>query len=99
MTAKHATPEWRRTVRTIRAQVRKLYEQGDEPVCWRHGHPIPEGQPYDVGHIDPFGGEGVDNAAPECRAGNRSHGGRMGARITNTKRHGKGATFRGVPWA
>ncbi|GMM94750.1 hypothetical protein [Microbacterium sp. MTN4-26] len=96
--AKHASPEWRRTVRTIRAQVRQAYERGEPVMCWRHGDEIPEGVPFDVGHLQPLGGEGIDNAAPECRRGNRSHGGRMGAAKTNAKRS-KASTFRPLPWA
>ncbi|MDJ1115393.1 hypothetical protein [Microbacterium dauci] len=86
MTAKHATPEWRRTVRLVRAQVAQAWARGNDVTCWRHGHLIPEGAPYDVGHIHPDGGEHIDNAAPECRRGNRSHGGKLGARITNARR-------------
>lgn len=99
MTAKHQSPEWRRTVRTIRTQVRQAWARGEEVRCWRHGDGIEEGQPYDVGHITTQGGEGLDNAAPECRRGNRSHGGRIGAAITNARR---GATKKGLvtpPWA
>lgn len=99
MSAKHATPEWRRTVRIIRTQVRRAWERGDEVICWRHGHVIPEGAPYDVGHLDPFGGESPSNAAPECRAGNRSHGGRIGAAITNSKTNSNRPKFQGPSWA
>ena len=89
MTAKHTDPQWRRTVRLIRTQVRIAWAQ-DEPVrCWRHGHELPPGAPYDVGHITLHGGNGPDNAAPECRTGNRSHGGKLGAKITNTRRQAR----------
>lgn len=108
MTAKHNSPEWSRTTRTIRAQVRRSYEQGEVVGCWRCGGPLPvnaEGKPvFDVGHLDPNGGEGIDNAAPEHRSkvgqcvGNRAHGGRMGAAKTNAKRSTK-TTFRPIPWA
>lgn len=98
MSEKHTSAEWHRTTRTIRAQVKRAWERGDEVTCWRHGHVIPEGAPYDVGHMDPHGGESVNNAAPECRSGNRSHGGRMGAQITNARRSNR-ATFRPLPWA
>lgn len=102
MSAKHQSPAWRRTVRIVRAQVRGTWQRGDDATCWRCGGPIPEGMPYDVGHLDPHGGEAPDNAAPEHRTrtgkcvGNRNHGGRMGARITNM-RHGT-PSFKGVPW-
>lgn len=98
MTVKHTSPEWRKTVRIVRAQTRAAWARGDEVTCWRHGHVLDPEQPYDVGHIDPNGGEGVDNAAPECRKGNRSHGGRMGAAKTNAKRSAK-TTFVALPWA
>lgn len=89
MTAKHQTPEWRKTVRHVRAQVRLAWKREDPVTCWRHGDEIPPGAPYDVGHITRHGGEGIDNAAPECRHGNRSHGGKVGARITNARRGAK----------
>lgn len=89
MTEKHQTPQWRRTVRLIRSQVRQAWACGEEVRCWRHGHEIPPGAPFDVGHITRHGGEGIDNAAPECRRGNRSHGGKIGARITNTRRQAR----------
>lgn len=89
MTEKHQKPEWRKTVRIIRQQVKQAWARGDDVTCWRHGHIIPAGAPYDVGHVTRHGGEGIDNAAPECRRGNRSHGGKVGARITNTRRQAK----------
>lgn len=97
MSSKHATPEWRRTCRIIRNQVRGIWSRGDDAQCWRCGGPIPEGLPYDVGHIDPLGGEGVDNAAPEHRGENRREGGRIGARITNARK--SKTTFQGPAWA
>lgn len=99
MTAKHQTPEWRRTVRIIRAQVRHAWTRGDDVICWRHGHTIPNGSAYDVGHITLTGGNGIDNAAPECRRGNRSHGGKLGAHITNTRRQAKTTGLISAPWA
>ena len=104
MTAKHNTPEWGRTCRIIRAQAKRAWDRGDEVCCWRCGRPLDEEtRTYDVGHIDPFGGNGVENAAPEHRTktgtcpGNRNLGGRTGARMTNA---GKGkATFQALPWA
>lgn len=104
VSAKHASPEWKRTVRIVRAQVSQAWRRGDEVTCWRCGRPIEEGMTYDVGHIDPHGGEGIDNAAPEHRKksayciGNRAHGGRMGAAITNARRTGS-STFRPLAWA
>lgn len=99
MTSKHQTPEWRRTVKLIRQQVRAAWARGDDVDCWRHGDPLPEGTPYDVGHLDPNGGEGVDNAAPECRRGNRSHGGKLGARLTNQRRKARTTGMITPPWA
>ena len=100
MTTKHQSPEWRATVRIIRAQVKQTWARGDDVTCWRHGHLIPEGTPFDVGHITVHGGEGIDNAAPECRTGNRSHGGKLGAAVTNGRKAaamGK-TTFQPLPW-
>ncbi|MCM3779870.1 hypothetical protein [Microbacterium hydrocarbonoxydans] len=108
MTHKHKSPEWSRTTRTIRSQVRAAYERGEVVGCWRCGAPLPidaEGKVvFDVGHLDPNGGESIDNAAPEHRSksgqcvGNRAHGGRMGAAITNARRSTK-STFKALPWA
>lgn len=108
MTTKHRSPEWSRTTRTVRAQARRAHANGDVIVCWRCGRPIPVDADdrliFDVGHIDPNGGEGIDNAAPEHRSrsglcvGNRAHGGRMGAAITNARKSTK-TTFRPIPWA
>lgn len=99
MTDKHRDPVWRKTCRIIRAQVRQAWARGDDVVCWRHGHIIPEGAPYDVGHITLNGGNGIDNAAPECRHGNRSHGGKLGAKITNTRRQAKTTGVVKPTWA
>lgn len=108
MSTKHTSPEWSRTTRTIRAQVRAAHARGEAVGCWRCGGPLPinaeDKVVFDVGHLDPNGGEGIDNAAPEHRTkvgqcvGNRAHGGRMGAAITNAKRSTK-TTFRPLPWA
>lgn len=102
MTDKHRSPEWAKTRSIVRAQVKQALARGEDVVCWRCGRLIPEDSQYDVGHIDPQGGEGVENAAPEHRTktpwcvGNRAHGGRMGARITNAGRGG--STFQALPW-
>lgn len=108
MSQKHTSPEWSRTTRTVRAQARAAHARGETVGCWRCGGPLPvdaEGRlVFDVGHLDPNGGEGIDNAAPEHRTkvgqciGNRAHGGRIGAAITNAKR-GATTTFRPIPWA
>lgn len=99
MTSKHQSPEWRRTVKIIRTQVALARKRGEEVVCWRCGWPIEEEALFDVGHLDPQGGEGVDNAAPEHYRENRSHGGRMGARITNTRRAARVSGFVPPAWA
>lgn len=107
MTTKHSSPEWHRTTRHVRTVTNAAHKRGEEPVCWRCGRPLPESDAgnliYDVGHLDPNGGEGLDNAAPEHRSrtgacvGNRAHGGRMGAALTNSKR--STSTFRAPAWA
>lgn len=99
MTAKHQTPEWRRTVRIIRAQVHTAWNRGEDVTCWRHGHTIPEGTPFDVGHITLHGGNGLDNAAPECRHGNRSHGGKLGAHLTNQRKNARTKGLVTPTWA
>ncbi|QYF98110.1 hypothetical protein [Microbacterium sp. PAMC21962] len=99
MTAKHRDSEWRRTTRIIRAQVSQAWARGEDVACWRHGDLIPEGSSYDVGHISLHGGNTIDNAAPECRHGNRSHGGKIGARITNQRRRARTTGLVTPPWA
>ncbi|WP_270353441.1 hypothetical protein [Microbacterium testaceum] len=86
MTGKHSDPEYLANARLVRAQVRQAWRFGTEVRCWRKGCPIEPGQPFDVGHLDPDGGHGRDNLAPECRPCNRSDGGRRGAAITNARR-------------
>lgn len=92
MTAKHRDPEYRKNAKIIRQQVAKRHRAGDDPTCGRCGFPISEEQRYDVGHIDPQGGPGLDNLAPEHRyktgrcQGNRAHGGRLGAAIQQTRK-------------
>ncbi|MEF3405796.1 hypothetical protein [Agromyces sp. CCNWLW203] len=85
MSAKHADPEYRKNARIIRAQVQQRRKRDDDVTCWRCGRLIAEEQTYDVGHINPDGGHGLDNLAPEHRyksgrcMGNRAAGGRLGA--------------------
>ena len=85
MSAKHRDPEYLKNARIIRAQVASKRRAGIEVTCWRCGHPIDPEQRFDVGHIDPNGGPGLDNLAPEHRyktarcIGNRADGGRLGA--------------------
>lgn len=87
MTAKHSHPEYRKNARIIRQQVAKRHRIGDSVACGRCGFDIDPDQRYDVGHIDPQGGHGLDNLAPEHRfktgrcQGNRAHGGRLGQAI------------------
>jgi len=92
MTAKHQSPEYQRNARTVRARVRAQHRLGRPVPCWRGGGPILPGQSYDIGHIDPAGGEHMTNLAPEhrhrtpgCCAGNRTIGGAQGAAITNAR--------------
>ncbi len=85
MTAKHRDPEYLKSARIIRAQVAVKRRGGVEVTCWRCGHPVDPEQRFDVGHIDPDGGPGLDNLAPEHRykttrcVGNRAAGGALGA--------------------
>jgi hypothetical protein len=92
VTAKHADPEYRKHARIIRQQVAKVHRSDGEVTCWRCGGPIGAEQRYDVGHIDPAGGHGLDNLAPEHRyktgrcQGNRAAGGRMGRAVQSGRR-------------
>lgn len=90
MTAKHETREYRRNAPLVRAQVRALWRVGDDVRCWRGGGLIRPGQPFDVGHVAGADGSALTDLAPEhrhatpgCCRGNRAHGGRVGAAITN----------------
>jgi hypothetical protein len=86
MTAKHQDPEYLANARLVRAQVRQAWRYGTEVRCWRRGCVIEPGARFDVGHLDEHGGHGRDNLAAECVRCNRSHGGKLGARITNARR-------------
>lgn len=93
MTAKHADPEYRSNARLVRQQVAHVRRFGGTVICRRCGGEIHEGQAWDVGHIDEHGGHGRANLDTEHRyradcpaRGNRSHGGRLGAAITNRRR-------------
>lgn len=92
MTEKHRDPVFLRNARHVRKQVHRAWRVGDDVTCWRCGRVLEPGMPFDVGHIHPDGGAGLDNLAPEhrhrvggCR-GNRSAGGQVGAAITNARR-------------
>lgn len=92
MTAKHRTPEYQRNAALRRRQVTAAWRAGDSYPCWRGRGAILPGQPFDIGHINSHGGEGLDNLAPEhrhrvagCCDGNRRHGGRDGANVTNAR--------------
>lgn len=92
MSTKHQSPAYQRNARIIRDRVRSGWKAGIPATCWRGGGPIVKGQSFDVGHIDPNGGDGVWNLAPEhrtktpgCCGGNRNIGGAVGAAIRNAK--------------
>lgn len=91
MTAKHADPEYRKNARIVRQQVAKVRRTGGEVQCWRCNNLIDDEQTFDVGHINPAGGHGIDNLAPEHRyksgrcQGNRAAGGRMGSTIRSAR--------------
>jgi hypothetical protein len=86
MTSKHRDPEFLRSARIVRAQVRRAWKLGSEVRCWRCGRVLDPGAPFDVGHLDADGGPARSNLAPECRRCNRRDGGRLGAAITNGRR-------------
>jgi hypothetical protein len=92
MTAKHRDPEYLRNARIIRAQVARARRLGEDVYCWRCRRILDPAEQFDVGHIRPDGGPGLDNLAPEHRRksahciGNRAAGGRLGAAQTNARR-------------
>lgn len=83
MTTKHRDPEYLANARIVRAQVRAAWRHGQDVYCWRTGKLLVPGRPFDVGHLDPNGGNAISNLAPETVHSNRSEGGRRGAAITN----------------
>lgn len=92
MTGKHQSPEYQRNARVVRTRTRSQLKLGIPVPCWRCGAAILPGMLFDVGHIDPHGGERMTNLAPEHRTatggcrGNRAIGGRDGAAISNSRR-------------
>lgn len=101
MTAKHQDPEYRKSARILRQQVARKRRVEEDVHCWRCGRLIHAEQTFDVGHIDPLGGHGLDNLAPEHRyksgqcQGNRAAGGRMGRAIQIARQP---ATKGLLPW-
>ncbi|GAA2951642.1 hypothetical protein [Microbacterium schleiferi] len=96
MSAKHRDPLYRTNARIIRQQVARARRIGDDVCCQRCGRIIREHQTFDVGHRNASGGNDISNLAPEHRmrrdcalGGNRSHGGKLGAAITNRRRSGQ----------
>lgn len=92
--AKHRTRQYQVNADLRRAQVKAAHRAGEAVACWRGGGPIHPGQPFDIGHRSPTGGEGLDNLWPEhrheaagCCDGNRRDGGRLGLAM---RRAGKG---------
>lgn len=92
MSAKHRDPEYIANAKIVRAQVRRAWRLGDDVYCWRCRRLIDPADQFDVGHIRPDGGHSLENLAPEhrfksptCR-GNRSHGGQLGAALTNARK-------------
>lgn len=93
MTAKHTSREYKNNARLIRQRVRSAWRLGEPVACWRGGGEILPGQHFDVGHLDPAGGEGLGNLAAEhrhrvagCCRGNRSEGGALGAQRARARR-------------
>lgn len=92
MSAKHASRIYRNNATLIRKQVQAAHRLGEPVACWRGRGVILPGQPFDIGHINRFGGEGLGNLAPEhrhrqpgCCDGNRRDGGRVGAHANNAR--------------
>lgn len=78
MSAKHRDPVFLVNRRIVRAQVQRAWRHGDDARCWRCHGLIAPGTAFDVGHLDPDGGHGVENLAPEHVRCNRREGGRRG---------------------
>ena len=95
MSAKHRDPEYRANARIIRQRVAAARRAGTDVTCWRCGFTIDEQQRWDVGHIDPYAGNGLGNLAPEHRyktsrcEGNRAAGGRLGQQRQQARRQGR----------
>lgn len=71
--------------RTLRPRWQAAINRG-EVACWRCGRPIVPGQLWDMGHVTDLARGGDPNEMlPEHRGHNRSEGGRLGAKITNTR--------------
>lgn len=91
MTRKHQTPEYQRNARIIRRRVNVEHAAGRPVPCWRCRTAIHPGQAFDVGHLPGAQGSSLEELAPEHRSktthckGNRSHGGSIGAAITNAR--------------
>jgi hypothetical protein len=90
MTRKHQSPEYQRNARIVRKQVTAMHRAGQPARCWRGGGDITPYTPYDVGHLGNSRGSALSDLAPEhrhrtagCCDGNRRHGGRVGAMLTN----------------
>lgn len=105
MTAHHRTNEWRALITELRPIYRAAIRNGNAR-CVDCGKPITEGQAFDVGHrVGVAEGkaqgwtrqmlDSPTNLGPSHRGCNRSAGGKVGAKISNTKRtEGK----RHLPW-
>lgn len=91
MGSKHQTTEYRRNAQLIRSRVKQAHASGEPVGCWRCRTLIHPGQPFDVGHLPGAQGSSLAEMAAEHRSrnthckGNRSHGGALGAAITNAR--------------
>lgn len=96
MSAHHGDPLYLRNAKIVRAQTRAVHTRGEAVPCIGCGREIAPGHPFDVGHIvdAALGGtHDLDNLGPQHRGENRRSGGRLGARITNTRTRAQ----RGLP--
>lgn len=84
MSRHHQTPEWYRFTRRVRPTIQHML-----PLpCVDCGRPVLPEQTWHVGHITPaaLGGENtLENVGPSHGRCNVKAGGRIGARMSNTR--------------
>lgn len=94
MSAGHASPEYQRNARVVRAKVRADHKAGRAVWCIGCGREVQPQQRFDVGHrIDAArgGSNALTNLGPQHRGENRRAGGKLGAHMTNEKRKPTGS--------
>jgi hypothetical protein len=86
VSAIHHDPEYIRNARIVRRIITAQLQAGSLVICVNCGRAIQQGQRFDVGHKrrpDDGGSHALSNLGGAHRRCNRSHGGRIGAAMTN----------------